>query len=231
MYASNRCSSPFRRLLMSGVGINSKTLWYVSVFTGNIVVLWFILDAIFLYLLFSPSLSLSLLSFRLPSSHLLSFLTAFCSSAFPPPCPHSHHVVFHMSEQQHTHTHGHGVMQTQLHRLPFAHTHSTHSSGRGVTALICHALSLPFIAGTIIQQTSDVISLQLEIHQAQGVFNCLVGAALPKPPPFFLPTICFASLGGVLSPGSKMSSCFDGAYDGVYPSSICTNRFKTELID
>lgn len=85
-----------------------------------------------------------------------------------------------------------------------AQTHSPHSSRRGVTALICHALSLPFITDTIIQHTSDVISLQLEIHQAQGAFNCLVGAALPKPPPFSLPTLCFTSLRGVLLPGSRM---------------------------
>lgn len=60
---------------------------------------------------------------------------------------------------------------------------STHSSRRGVTTLICHALRPTFITGTLIQHTSDVISLQLEIHQARGAFNCLVGAALPKPSP------------------------------------------------
>lgn len=59
-----------------------------------------------------------------------------------------------------------------------------HSSRRGGTTLICHAPRPPFITGTLIQHTSDVISLQLEIHQARGAFNCLVEAALPKPSPF-----------------------------------------------
>lgn len=61
---------------------------------------------------------------------------------------------------------------------------STHSSQRGVATLICHAPRPSFITSALIQHTSNVISLQLEIHQARGAFNCLVGAALPKPSPF-----------------------------------------------
>lgn len=158
-----------------------------------------------------------LFSCLLPHCHVLFCISSYLSS-FPPCCfPHVRAalITFHTDiRSKHMYTYLDHILDYTHICLPFSHpkthtpshtccsadmqtdthTHYPHSSGRGVTALICHALSLPFITGTIIQHTSNVISLQLEIHQAQGAFNCLVGAALPKPPPFSLPTLCFTSL-------------------------------------
>ena len=81
-------------------------------------------------------------------------------------------------------------MQFHMQVLNPPSTYTIGHPGRGITTLFCHALSLPFTADTLIQRSSDVISLQLETYQAQGAFNCPVGAALletlPRPDPHLL---------------------------------------------
>lgn len=129
------------------------------------------------YPCFPPSFFLRCTDIFLPESAPFPSLLFFtCQS------PVLTHMLFSLRMSSHTHMLQAGPVCWIKH--PHICLPSTHSSRRGVTTLICHAPCLPFITDTLIQHTSDVISLQLEIHQARGVFNCLVGAVLPKPSPF-----------------------------------------------
>lgn len=171
---------------------------------------------------------------RVPAFSSFSFLLVFtwCSSSAPVhrlPCVGSKYQCMHGS---HTHlclcptpercnADTPAASHTHTHACPFQFRQRRNNINLSRSVSPIHYIH------TVIQHTYGAIGPQLEIHQAQGAFNCLVRGALPKPLPFSLTTLCFISDWGDRYPCSRMWLLIVS----VAGLNVCTGRFNTEHIE